>query len=235
MARLPLLISVPHAGREIPPEVESIQRLSPEEIIADSDEGAAEIYAIGEVVVAFQTTPIARAFVDMNRGPADFSRDGVVKTHTCWDVPVYTRPLKPQEATMLVERYHRPYHEALSRIARQRDVRFGVDAHTMAAVAPPVAPDPGAPRPPICLSNADDTCSRADFERLAHCLELSAGVEVARNWPFLGGYIVRSHAGEMPWVQVEFSRGPWATPEEKRAYVLQALERWCRDSGWLDR
>ncbi len=101
---------------------------------------------------------------------------------------------------------------------------LGVDCHTMAAKAPPVGPDPGAERPPICLSDGGSvTCPPELFDRLTGALEHAFGVPVSRNVPFRGGYIVRSHARELPWVQLELSRAGFATITEKRAAVLAAL------------
>ena len=88
--KLPILLSVPHAGWKIPSEVEDICVLGQKEILEDGDVGAAEIYnPLKKKVEAFVTTKIARAIVDMNRAEKDFWKDGVIKTHTCWDVPVY--------------------------------------------------------------------------------------------------------------------------------------------------
>ena len=79
MVRLPLLISVPHAGKDIPAEVKSLNLLSQEEIAADGDVGAVEIYNFADHVDQYVTTSIARAYVDMNRDPVDIRKDGVVK------------------------------------------------------------------------------------------------------------------------------------------------------------
>ncbi|NIQ82806.1 MAG: N-formylglutamate amidohydrolase, partial [Anaerolineae bacterium] len=87
---LPLLISVPHGGPKIPPEVESICVLTQEQIVEDGDEGAGEIYSIEDEVAAFVTTGVARAFVDVNRAEDDRRADGVVKTHTIWEIPIYS-------------------------------------------------------------------------------------------------------------------------------------------------
>jgi len=226
---LPLLISVPHAGLEVPPEVRDACILTPEEIAADGDEGAAEIYAIEPDVTAFVTTHVARAFVDQNRSEDDRRKDGVVKTHTCWDVPVYREPLGADVVERLLARYHRPYHARLRQ--RAPDVVFGLDCHTMAAHGPPVGPDPNAERPPICLSNADGTCSAAAIESLAEELQRSLGVEPSINVPFQGGWIVRSHARELPWIQVEFSRAAWTSPAEKRRAFMAGVREWCRKRG----
>ena len=58
---------------------------------------------------------------------------------------------------------------------------------------------------------------------MAACLERSFGLPVAVNEPFRGGYVVRSHAAELPWMQLELSRGDFLTRVEKRERVLDAL------------
>jgi formiminoglutamase len=222
---LPLLISLPHAGIEIPPEVESFSMLTPQQIIQDGDEGATHIYSIREQVSAFVTTDIARAFLDVNRAEDDRSPDGVVKTHTIWKVPIYKQPLPEDLIRKLLDKYHRPYHRQLSQLASQ--TRLGVDCHTMADVGPPIGPDAGRKRPSICLSNAKGTCPQDWFNRLADCLEEAFETEVSKNKPFKGGYIIRSHAHELPWVQIELSRAAFLSYEEKRMKLLEALKEWC--------
>ncbi|MHC5010032.1 MAG: N-formylglutamate amidohydrolase, partial [Planctomycetota bacterium] len=174
----------------------------------------------------FVTTDVARAVVDMNRAEDDFGKDGVVKTHTCWDVEVWRTPPPDELKRALLSRYHRPYHERLRR--PPRGVRLGVDCHTMAAHGPPVGPDPGVERPWICLSHGDGTCPDAWLDELAACFERSFGTPPSINTPFRGGYIVRTYAAMLPWVQVELSRAPFLSLEEKRGRVLDALEQWCR-------
>ena len=111
MTPLPLLLSVPHAGLEIPEEVEELNALSPEQIAADGDGGSREIYfPLRPRVRAFLSTPVARAFVDLNRAEDDRRLDGVVKLETCWQVPVYRQPLDAATVERLLERYHRPHH-----------------------------------------------------------------------------------------------------------------------------
>ncbi len=229
---LPLLLSVPHAGLKIPWEVEHLNLLTEDETRADGDEGAAEIYALEGEVEAFITTEIARACVDLNRSEDDRRKDGVVKTHTCWDVRIYREPLTEELVERLLEKYYRPYHQALARIAGEGKVRLGIDCHTMARHGPPVGPDPGKERPLVCLSNGDGTCPHDWLKSLAGCFEQSFKTGVAMNDPFKGGYIVRSHSAELPWIQVEISRTPEPSSREKRKRVLDALRSWCDDHQW---
>lgn len=224
---LPLLISVPHAGLDVPPEVAGDCALKIEEIIADGDEGAAEIYDFPAQVAAFVSSPVARAIVDLNRAEDDFRKDGVIKTHTCWEVPVWRRPPGPELVELLLERYHRPYHRRIS--APDPGVALAVDCHTMAAVGPPVGPDPGVERPQVCLSDADGTLPREWFDRLHACFGATFEGVVTRNRPFRGGHVIRAHAHERPWVQLELSRAPFDSDDGKRQRVLGALRAWCRD------
>jgi formiminoglutamase len=225
--KLPLLLSVPHAGRRVPPEVSRLCLLSDREIEEDGDVGAAEIYDLQAEVPAYVTTDIARAVVDMNRSVEDRRADGVVKTHTCWNVPVYREPLSEHTVRELLDRYYHPYHSRLRELAGS-ELRLAVDCHTMAAVGPPVGPDPGRERPRVCLSNGDGTCPEAWIAALRDCFEDAFGRAVKINDPFKGGHITRSHAKEMYWVQLEISRAPFETNDEKRSSVLAALRSWCR-------
>jgi formiminoglutamase len=221
---LPLLVSMPHAGLLVPAEVEELCILTRQQIIEDGDEGAAEIYSLGEEVEQLVTSDVARAVVDLNRAESDRRRDGVVKTHTCWDVPVYRQALPEELIDVLLERYYRPYHRRLTRLAGS-GVIAGIDCHTMAAVGPPVGPDPGVPRPFICLSNGDGTCPQEWLVRLAACLSESFDEQVSLNHPFTGGFITRSHSTELPWIQLELSRGSRMSRSRQRDRLVVALSR----------
>ncbi|NIV45393.1 MAG: hypothetical protein GWN46_00395, partial [Gammaproteobacteria bacterium] len=143
--------------------------------------------------------------------------------------PVYRSPLGEKTVERLLQRYYRPYHARLTALA-DSSVRLGIDCHTMAAHGPPVGPDPGRERPWVCLSNGDGTCPREWMDALARCFARAFGREPSINTPFKGGYITRTHAAEMPWVQLEVSRASFLSLQEKRARVLDAARNWC---GWL--
>ncbi|WP_419554911.1 N-formylglutamate amidohydrolase [Candidatus Poriferisodalis sp.] len=127
----------------------------------------------------------------------------VVKTHTCWKVPVYRRPLSESEVERLLGAYHSPYHDQLSELGRSGRWPLGVDCHTMAASGPPVGPDHGKERPWICLSNGDGTCPRTWIEGMRACFAELVDGPVNVNDPFRGGYITRSlgEQGDAPgWI-----------------------------------
>ena len=223
---LPLLLSVPHAGVLVPDEVKELVILSEQQIVEDGDEGAAEIYfPLEKEVALFVTTDVARAIVDMNRAEDDRRKDGIIKTHTCWDVPIYRQPLSEEHVEFLIEKYYRPYHARLNHFPDA--IKLGIDCHTMAAEGPPVGPDPGETRPAICLSNADGTCPQEWIDSLAECLVETIEAEVSINYPFKGGHIIRSHSAELPWVQLELSRAPFLNNIEKGKQVMNAFQQWC--------
>ncbi|MFW5740019.1 MAG: N-formylglutamate amidohydrolase [Myxococcota bacterium] len=225
--RLPLLVSVPHGGTAVPSELQGRHLLTHAQIVADGDVGASTIYAIGDQVASFVTASIARAFVDLNRAPDDVRKDGVVKTHTCWNEVIYPHALDEATARALVDRYHRPYHEELSRAATQ-ELLLAVDCHTMAAFGPPVGPDPGVERPWICLGNVGGrSCPAPWLAALGDCFSEQFEGRVRLNDPFRGGYITRYHGTEMPWVQLEMSRAPFFTDAEKRVRTVRALHAFC--------
>ena len=225
--KLPLVASVPHAGLRVPADVAPVCALTPEEVAADGDGGADEIYAISAEVEAFVTTDVARAVVDMNRARHDRRADGVVKTHTSWNVGVWRRPLSDEEVDGLLDACHAPYHRRLTELGLSGRWPLGVDCHTMAATGPPLGPDPGRERPWVCLSNGDGTCPQEWIETLRDGFQEQIDGPVKVNDPFRGGYITRSHCVEMPWVQIELSRAPYMPDADKRRLVLVALRRWA--------
>jgi len=202
--------------------------LSHREILEDGDEGALEIYiGMENEVEALHATWVARAIVDVNRAEDDRIKDGVVKTHTCWDVPVYRVFPDDKVVEDLLLKYHRPYHLRLSELSSS-SIKLGIDCHTMATKGPPVGPDPGKERPMVCLSYAEGTCPEEWMRVMEACFQDAFGVQVAVNHPFKGGHTIRSHASEIPWLQLELSRSPRISNDEKRAGVLAAFEAWCR-------
>ena len=226
MHKLPILISVPHAGAWVPPEVAGLCRLDPQQILEDGDGGAAEIYNLEDRVEKFITTEVARVIVDLNRAPDDRRADGVIKTHTCWNVPVYRSVPTDETVRALLDRYYFPYHRQLTAWAAGGGPVLAVDCHTMAEKGPPAGPDPGRVRPWVCLSNGDGTCPRDWMDRMVQSFVQQFGDHVRVNDPFKGGYITRSHAVEMPWIQVELSRRQFMSNVEKNKRVFAALQNW---------
>jgi len=202
--------------------------LTIDQIIKDGDEGAQYIYDFRDEVTALVTTDVARAYLDMNRPAEDRNSDGVVKTETIYREQIFRRPLLEREIHQLLNRYYYPYHRKLSRLSGGS--RLGIDCHTMAEVAPPVSKDIGTVRPHICLSDADGVCPKEWTALMAQCLEAEFDTPVSLNNPFRGGFIIRSHAAELPWLQLELSRADFMSLDDKKKRVLAAFRTWCKRS-----
>lgn len=134
---MPIVISVPHGGAYVPVKLRGRVLLSRQQLRADSDADSPEIYAeLVRIAATAELAVVARAIVDVNRAPTDFSVDGVIKTHTCWGEPIYKTPLTESEAANLIAAHHTPYHARLEHACRLSPL-VGIDCHTMAALAPP--------------------------------------------------------------------------------------------------
>jgi len=221
---LPVLLSIPHGGTETPDELRDRVCITPQDLFDDGDAFTADIYDLSGDVAGVVKAHVARAFVDLNRAPEERPPkypDGVVKSATCFERPIYRPGHEPDAAltTRLIERYHTPYHTRLEEAVADPTVRLALDCHSMLAVAPPIGRDAGTSRPLFCLSNRDGaTAPHPLLEELAAAMAAAFAVPreaVGLNHPFKGGYITRRHGdGRLPWIQVEMNRSlyleePW--------------------------
>jgi formiminoglutamase len=221
-APLPFLISIPHGGEDIPPCVRERIALTRADILEDGDAFTREIYDFGGRVQAVVQTDTARAVIDLNRDVAQMPPDhpdGVLKTVTCYEKPVYREGRFPNSelVSRLIEEHYRPYHERLRAAAREPGLVLGLDCHSMAEQAPPIAAQAGQLRPLICLGNAyGESCPMPMAEALAACSREVLGLQgdqVTLNEPFSGGFITRTHGNNpIPWLQLEISRSLYLRP-----------------------
>jgi len=219
---LPLLISIPHGGLEVPDCVKDRVALTEADILEDADAFTREIYDFGERVHTVLRADIARAIVDLNRDTTQLGADhpdGVIKSVTCYNKPVYRPGCFPDRDLIdkLIRDYHKPFHDKI-RLALQNDeIAMGLDCHSMAAQGPPTAKDRGRRRPMINIGNVmGRSCSMDHANELAGCfrdiMDLSE-TDVKINEPFSGGFITRSYAtAETPWIQIEISRAIYLRP-----------------------
>ena len=236
--RLPVLLSIPHGGTMVPPEVLRVARIQEREIMRDGDAYTIQLYDLGDGVRAVVRAEAARAFVDMNRSIRDVPPshpDGMIKSATCYGVPIYEAQPDHALRDALVRNYYLPYHRAIQRGLRE-DIQLCMDCHSMASVPPPVSPDAGSgTRPLFCLSNRRGrTCTDQTMERLAGCISESYGIDASDirfNDPFLGGHITGTYGNNpLPWVQVEMNRSmylpegwPDEVPDERRLRALREM------------
>ncbi len=227
----PLLISIPHGGDIIPPEVEGKLRLDKKDLIEDSDAFTRQIYNIEETARKVICAGILRAVVDPSRPPNDLppaNPDGVVKSHTCYNKKIYYNGYHKDAHLIdkLLTKYYDDYHRRIQQEVRRSDIQIAFDCHTMAATAPDIAPDPGQNRPVVNLGNYHGkACDFETTEKLAaafrEIFRLNS-LQATINKPFSGGYITRKYGNHpLPWIQIEMNRclyldDRWFNPEEMK-------------------
>jgi len=254
--RSPVLVSVPHGGWRVPKETSDIWALSEKDAFHDGDPVTSRIFDFSERVSVQLVMEYYRAAVDLNRAPDDVAPsnpDGVIKSHTCYNVEVYDVGCLPDEPlkTELLDRYYFPYHRSLTEAMAREDVRLGVDCHSMAAVAPPIEEDAGTARPLICLGNLGDgagevgepfhriTCPPEmirfmveEFSRVFEHedVEIEVPAVASANIPFSGGHITQTAgSGDKPFLQIEMSRALYLTPPVFDEDTLEVDDRRIKD------
>jgi formiminoglutamase len=218
MKRLPILISIPHGGTQIPPELEGKLALGRREIFEDSDPFTQQIYEPKETAMYVVKATVARAFVDPSRSVSDLppdNPDGVIKSHTCFGKIIYKPGMQPTqpEIELLLEKYYHPFHNEIQTIVndRENNLELCLDCHSMEETGPAIAPDTGKKRPVICLGNRFGAASPdAMIQKLKSCLMMAFELDktdIAVNKPFAGGFITRNYGNNpLPWIQVEMNR-----------------------------
>jgi len=227
--RLPLLITIPHGGIRVPPEVEARIRLTEEEVAYNSDPATARIYDFGDSVEETIGMDVSRVFVDVNRSPfrtPPMYPDGVVKMVTADGNPVYNNGFLPDAGLIrrLLAEYYYPFHYRIRDVLLAGRVSLAIDCHSMHPEAPLTSKEPGQRRPLVCLSNGGDrmgmpkkpggrgrlTCEPEIIQTLATSFEnhLEGRGEVAINNPFSGGFTCKFHQKleKIPWIQLEINR-----------------------------
>lgn len=200
----------------MPVEVAADVCITPRDLFDDSDSFTNDIYDSVDIVEEQVHSTIARAFVDNSRSidqmPPEFP-DGLIKSATCYDRPIYKEGKQPNQATrnLLINKYYEDYHKNLRKALLNDNIVIALDCHSMAEIAPAVSPDRGQLRPLINLGDAEGTaCNTEITEKLKKSfIEVFgfADEEVSINKPFKGGYITRNYGKKpTPWIQIEMNR-----------------------------
>jgi N-formylglutamate deformylase len=144
----PLLISLPHDGEHLPAEV--VARLTPDaRRLPDTDWHVGRLYDFARELGASILRPhYSRYLVDLNRPPDDLSLyPGQNTTGLCPSVQFNGQPVyldgeapTPDEIAQRVDRYWRPYHEAvaaeLQRLRAEHGRAVLWEGHSIRSVVP---------------------------------------------------------------------------------------------------
>ncbi len=221
----PVVLSVPHAGRDYPLPLRAALRVPVASLLPLEDRHADTLTLAARGAEMLFIANRARAWIDLNR--AEHERDqrvdegaqplsegtmslklrsglGLVPRRAS-GTDLWRRRFADEEVRQRIEHDHRPYHAALAAaLAAARD-RFGVavllDIHSM----PPLAA--GGAR--IVIGDRFGRSAAARFigriEGVAH----SAGVRTSVNTPYAGGHVLDRHAdpsANIHAIQVEIDR-----------------------------
>ena len=200
---LPLLVSFPHVGTEIPPELAA--RMTPEALqLADVDWHLPQLYDFAQAMGASTLAArFARHVIDLNRPPEDTSLypgqdvTGLLPRDTFRKQPLYREGLAPDAAEAERRRtvYWQPYHDALrTELDRLRALHGSVvlwDAHSIASVMPRFF---DGRLPDLNLGTADGhACAPALQAAAEAVMGAQRRFTHVTNGRFKGGHITRHH------------------------------------------
>ena len=212
---VPLLLTIPHSGEEIPQEAFWLEGLPNELLLRDIDRYVDVLYqeAISEIGLPAVKTLVHRYAADLNRFPDDIDASSVegapqgagkftqgfhwVKStigETILQKPI---PLAVHE--LIVKRYHDRFHELIaSRIREIRSVHgdapiYHFDLHSMPSRGTGAHADQGRNRAEVVLSDCEGKSCEPRFLDLARSSFETEGFDVAINWPYKGGRITQRY------------------------------------------
>ena len=201
----PLIVNVPHDGREIPATISS--SMTAEALaLPDTDWHIRDLYDFAADLGATITSArYSRYVVDLNRDPSGVSLyPGADTTEICPSStfrkgPIYSSggPLGEDEVAGRIETYWNSYHGELARVIEEMRAQFGsvllFDAHSIGSELPRFF---DGRLPDFNLGTADGTSADPDLtDAMYRVLEAANGYTSILNGRFKGGYITR-HYGD---------------------------------------
>ena len=199
----PLLVSVPHAGREIP---ESLRPRLVERALAveDTDWHLDTLYGFARELGASLLVPrLSRYAIDLNRPPEDtpmypgVNNTGLVPTTAFTGDPIYRPGSEPDAADVAhrIEAWWKPYHAALAAEAARVRASHGhvvlFDGHSIKSQLPWLFE---GRLPDLNLGTAGGASCAPDLrEAAAAVLTSQDRWTVAVDGRFKGGYITRRY------------------------------------------
>jgi N-formylglutamate amidohydrolase len=222
-ADVPVLLSVPHAGRDYPDWLIALSKGGAQALHALEDPLVDELVegainkGVGAVVAQ---TP--RAAIDCNRAEDEIDPTvvrsgpipslsprargglGIVPGRTAAHGSLWRQPIPRYELEERLTQAHRPYHRAISEHLDQLLDRFGcallIDCHSMPA------PDSG---PSVIIGDRYGQSAGPWVTSEAVKIVTSMGFRAGVNQPFAGGHVVQRHGSPARGVhalQIEIDR-----------------------------
>jgi len=203
--RLPMLVSMPHAGTDIPDEVAAT--LAPcAAARADTDWHLPELYGfLDEMGISTLSARWSRYLIDLNRPPEDtnlypgLDTTGLCPLDTFGRERLYREGMEPdaKEVQRRLERYWRPYHEQLRAELDRLKAEHGRvvlwEAHSIASVVPRFFE---GKLPDLNFGTAEGkSCAPGLEQAILGVARAQERYSIALNGRFKGGHITR-HYGQ---------------------------------------
>lgn len=216
---LPVLVSVPHAGRDYPKAVFDNLRLPPDMLVRLEDRYA-DLLARGGIDNGVPTIIAhrARAWIDLNRDETDIDADmvdgldrqnlpapgakqrgglGLIPRRLSGAGDIWRRRFAIAEITDRIESYHRPYHAAIAEILGVMCAKFGtailLDLHSM----PPIHRSIAEQSPQIVIGDLFGRSAHARFSEALLAGIKQHGFAPALNNPYAGDFVLRRHSNPL--------------------------------------
>jgi N-formylglutamate deformylase len=230
----PLVLASPHSGRAYPPAFMAQTRLTLQQLRRAEDAYVDELVAGGPPRGApLVAAHFGRAWLDLNRSadeldPAMFidaiaphpdqtgervrAGLGVLPRIAAHGLDIYAARVPLAQARARLAAVHEPYHAAIAMLLVEARRRHGaavlIDCHSM-----PTPLMRGAPQ--IVIGDLYGRSAAPQLIDLIERLFTAAGLRVARNDPYAGGYTTQAHARPVDGihaVQIEIDRALYMDP-----------------------
>ncbi|WP_066726033.1 N-formylglutamate amidohydrolase [Sphingomonas pituitosa] len=223
----PVVLSVPHGGRDYPDALLAALRVPAVALRALEDRHADSLALAARREETLFVATRARAWIDLNR--AEHERDpqideganllgrplstkvrsglGLVPRRVGTLGQLWRGRFAGEDVTARILADHRPYHLALGEALAAARARFGIavllDVHSM----PPLGAPESAPR--LVIGDRFGRSAAARFGARVEGVARRHGVAIASNAPYAGGHILERHGDPRRGVhalQLEFDR-----------------------------
>ncbi|HNP64243.1 MAG TPA: N-formylglutamate deformylase [Woeseiaceae bacterium] len=220
----PLLISVPHDGREVPEDIRA--RMSEAGLaVPDTDWYVAELYEFAaELGATMLIANYSRYVVDLNRSADDEilypgqAVTGLCPEQTFAGEDIYTSGgVDAEEKAARVEAYWRPYHARIRKTLDAMREQYGYallwDAHSIPSCVPRLF---DGELPALNLGSYDSRSCRKSIESAVARVADASPYSNVVNGRFKGGYITRHYGdpeGDIHALQLEIAQRAYMNEE----------------------
>ena len=227
----PIVFNSPHSGRNYPSRFLAMTRLDHLSIRQSEDAFIDELFGRAPHLGApLLRAHFPRAYLDVNREPWELDPTmfveplsdrfnttsprvaaglGTLARVVAENKPIYRDRLTLDDARMRIEGIYHPYHAALQNLLSEAATRFGVailvDCHSM----PRLGRNGERATPDIVLGDRYGTTCAPVLIDLVETAFTTAGLRVARNRPYAGGFCTRAYGRPQHGthaIQIEISR-----------------------------